>query len=123
MKTLFASLIIAATLFSCGRTSSPKFYGDTFDTTQVISIAELVQQSGEQKEVTVKGTIASSCQDDGCWLNLANPGGKEIYVDWDERFHLPKDISGETVLIHGQAYIDTTAEGHPVAFKATGVHL
>jgi hypothetical protein len=123
MKKHFASLIIAATLFSCSHSSSPKFYGEAFDTTQVISVGELALQSGVQKEVTVKGIISSSCQGDGCWLNLANPGGKEIYVDWDEKFHLPHDISGKTVFIRGHAYVDTTAEGNPLAFKASGVHL
>lgn len=123
MKTLFASIFITATLLSCGRSSAPKFYGEAFDTTRAISVSELTMQSGEQKTVTVKGIISSSCQDDGCWLNLTNPGGKEIYVDWDEKFHLPLDISGKSVFIHGEAYVDTTTEGHALAFKASGVHL
>lgn len=123
MKTFLVLVILAAVLLSCRHSSAPKFYGEAFDTTQVISVADLMQPANQSRPVTIKGIISSSCQDDGCWLNLANPGGDEVYVDWDEKFHLPLDISGKKVLIHGEAYIDSSAEGKPVAIKASGVRL
>lgn len=115
--------LLISVLLACSHSSTPKYYGEVFDTMQVISVTELLQQADHSAAVTVKGTVTSSCQAEGCWLNLSNPGGKDVYVDWDEKFHVPHDISGRTVFVHGHTYIDTLSEGRPVAFRANGIWL
>ena len=79
---------------------------------------------GQSKvDAIVTGKISSSCQDDGCWLELQNENGSPIHVDWDEKFHLPTDITGKTAILHGYAFIDSLGNGKPIAFKATGLKL
>jgi len=126
MPVIKSFIIVLLILFlsSC-KNSTPTFYGEAFDTTKVIAVSELMKEIENQKQVSVivTGTISSSCQDDGCWLNLENPDGGEVYVEWDEKFHLPLDISGKTVMMNGYAYIDSSKEGNPIAIKASGVKL
>ena len=54
---------------------------------------------------------------------MQNEKGSPIYVDWDEKFHLPKDIEGKSVVINGYAFMDSTDKGATIGFKATGVKL
>jgi hypothetical protein len=123
IKTFVFALVLFS-LSSC-KSSSPKFYGEPFDTTIAVGVKDMMVRVEDQGtiDVVVKGKVTSSCKDDGCWLNLENPDGKEIYVEWDEKFHLPLDISGKTVIVNGYAYIDSSQAGNPVAFKASGVKL
>ena len=123
MKRLLIVAFSALILASCNR--EPKFYGEEFDTSNAITVNELMNRMETHPEIqtVVTGTISSSCQAEGCWLNLENPGGQEVYVDWDHKFNLPKRISGETVILNGYAYIDSSGDGKVIAFKASGVKL
>lgn len=123
----FCLLLIGLTgILACNHPSpAPKFYGQSFDTASVITVSELVAQMQGQNKVegVIKGQVTESCQDDGCWLNLENPGSTDVFVDWDHQFNLPTDISGKIIIAKGYAYYDTTKKEHPLAFKASGVHL
>src|SRR5882672_8639709 len=114
-------LLVSSILFSCRQNQQLKFYGEPFDTTIAVNVINMIAKVEDQDtiDVVVKGKVSSSCGDDGCWLDLENSGGKEIHVEWDEKFHLPLDISGKTVVLNGYGYIDSSAEGNPVAFKAS----
>ena len=106
----FILLTIILPLFiSCSHSSESKFYGEEFDPANAISVQDLAgKMAGQAKlDAVVTGKIIFSCQSDGCWLNLENPAGGEVLVDWDEKFQLPKDISGQTVFIKGTAFQDT----------------
>lgn len=126
MKMLTLFLCTVVTFTSCSNsTIQPKFYGETFDTTKVISVEELVSKMQGQTRVdaVVGGIVTESCQSEGCWLNLKNEGGSDVFVDWDHHFNTPKDLSGRRVIADGYAYVDTTKAEHVIAFKAAGVHL
>jgi hypothetical protein len=109
MKKFLLLILFLPLFISCNHSSEPKFYGEEFDPKDAISVQDLAgKMSGQAKlDAIVTGKIISSCQSEGCWLNLENPAGDEVYVDWDERFHLPRDISGQTVFIKGYAFHDT----------------
>jgi hypothetical protein len=68
-----------------------------FDTTQSISVGELSKemQNRSSLEAVVSGKITSSCKAEGCWMNLENQGGEELYVDWDHQFNIPLAGGGE----------------------------
>ena len=125
MKNLFILLVVSLTIFSCSHpATTPKFYGEKFDTTKAITTSQLASgMQGQTKlETVVKGKVTASCKDDGCWLNLEN-GSKEILVDWDHRFNIPLDMGDRMAIVNGYAYYDSTNTGMQLAFKATGLYL
>jgi len=126
MKYILALLVISGLFMSCKQSSSlPKFYGKEFDTAHAITVPELVSKMQDQQQyaAVVSGNVTESCQAEGCWLNLKNPGSNDIYVDWDHQFNLPKNLEGKKAFANGYAYYDSTQQGSPLAFKATGVRI
>lgn len=125
MKSLGLPLIFSILIFSCKNSSPSGFYGESFDTTKAIDVPALLSKMQGQSTVdaVVSGKISSSCQDDGCWLELQNNAGPPIHVDWDEKFHLPKDLAGKTAVMTGYAFSDSTEKGIAIGFKATGIKL
>jgi hypothetical protein len=121
----FSLLLLLFALFSCHPTQKQKVYGEAFDTALAVSVQEMMVRmaNAPKEEVVVKGTISTSCQGEGCWLTIKNDSGDEVYVDWDEKFHLPHDLSGKNVMVKGAAYHDSTSTGYPVAIKASGVQF
>ena len=81
-------------------------YGVTIDSTQAIPVTDLIDQPPSE-DVTVKGTIVSVCQGEGCWLKLDAGNGTQVFVDWDKKFSVPRDIEGKQVFMHGYSYLDT----------------
>ncbi|MEO6167143.1 MAG: DUF4920 domain-containing protein [Chitinophagales bacterium] len=126
MKILIALVCLLAVISTCSDSPSPpKFYGQTFDTTNVITVTELVSKMQGKSKVAaiVEGNVTESCQSEGCWLNMKNDGAAAVFVDWDHNFNTPKDLTGKRVLAFGYAYIDSTKTEAVIAFKATGVYL
>ena len=80
--------------------------GVTVDSTQAISVSKLIDETPSE-DVTVKGNIAAVCQGEGCWLKLDAGNGEQVYVDWDKKFTVPRDIEGKQVFVHGYSYFDT----------------
>jgi hypothetical protein len=141
-------VIYLLALASCINRTEHKFYGVRFDTTQAISVAQLNEKMKEQQRVdtVVTGNITAVCKAEGCWMNLKNESGEDLFVDWDHEFNIPMNSEGRTAFISGYAYFDTTSvdelkhiakdDGKPqeeidkitepklrVSFKATGVKL
>lgn len=119
-------LISLSVISSCKQAPAPPtFYGQAFDTMQVLSVAEMVakMEGRARVEVVVKGVITESCQAEGCWLNLKNENGANVFVDWNREFNIPQDVAGRQAMAKGYAYIDTAQSPPAIAFKATGVFL
>lgn len=54
----------------------------------------------------VMGKVTSVCQAKGCWMTLDAGNGETMMVTFkDYGFFVPKDITGETVVIEGKAEI------------------
>ena len=126
MKNFFFLCFVLIVIAACSDSpTTPKFYGQPFDTTKVIPVSELVSQMQGQSrvDVVIAGQVTESCQAEGCWMNLKNEKGSDVFVDWDHQFNLPKNISGRKIIASGYAYVDSAKAERPIAFKATGVHL
>ncbi len=141
---LIPAIFVSVLFYSC-QFKKQYQYGLSVDSTQAISVSELILKAPDNN-VVVKGTISSVCQGEGCWMKLDAGSGEQVFVDWDKKFSVPRDIEGKTVFVHGNSYLDTTSiaelkqhqrdKGRPneeimlidsplikVAFKADGLEI
>jgi len=66
--------------------------------------ADIQRANGFSGKVT--GTVTSVCQNKGCWMTLDTGNGTTMMVTFkDYGFFVPKDISGQTVVIEGKAEV------------------
>lgn len=108
MKRILLAVLISG-LFSSCEFRKQYHFGLAVDSTEAISVDQLISNSSGE-DVIVKGTVSAVCQGEGCWMKLDAGNGEQIFVDWDKKFSVPKDIEGKTVFIHGYSYLDTTTE-------------
>lgn len=106
MKKVFLAILVSGMIYSCEFKKQYQ-YGVTVDSTNAISVSELISNSPSE-DLVVKGNISAVCQGEGCWLKLDAGNGEQVFVDWDKKFSVPRDIEGKTVFIHGFSYLDTT---------------
>ena len=88
------SLIILVLLLGCKNQKTERVpvkidsktyfsFGDTFETNQVLTVDEVVQNIEHQTDtmqVTLKGTIKEVCSKKGCWMTLPLANGDEVMV-------------------------------------------
>jgi hypothetical protein len=55
----------------------------------------------------VEGTIVEMCQMSGCWFTFETKDGKKMFVDMKEHKSTPKQWAGKTVIVEGDAYVQT----------------
>ena len=88
-------------------------FGEKISADGAISYDELLtkMQQSDSMAVKVVGTVESVCQAKGCWMNIqANEGQPEMFVKFkDYGFFVPKDISGQKVIMDGHAYREVTS--------------
>jgi hypothetical protein len=128
MKNIFSALVaISILVVSCNTSGNSVkiFHGEKFDTTGVITTAQLLDSLSKIssiQDVKVSGTIDKSCTHSGCWLTLKNEKGTEILVTYkDESFTTAKDIAGRQLVVLGNVAQDTTEGGYQ--FVASGLIL
>ncbi|MBC6698750.1 DUF4920 domain-containing protein [Hymenobacter sp. BT190] len=88
-------------------TLTGKTYGAAVTAEGARPLSELQQVLGTQDSAQVKlvGKADAVCQAKGCWLTMKTPEGQEMRVKFkDYAFFVPKDISGQTVVIDGWAH-------------------
>ncbi|HAP00307.1 MAG TPA: hypothetical protein DCQ93_00130 [Bacteroidetes bacterium] len=100
------TLIVLTFIFSC-QFQKKNIFGVEIDKTSAVDIPTLISQS-PSKDITVKGKILKVCKGEGCWFRLESGNGNGLYVDWDKKFFVPRDIEGKNVFVHGYSYLDTT---------------
>lgn len=84
-----------------------KTYGAAVTADGAKPLSELKQVLGTQDSAQVKlvGKADAVCQAKGCWMTMKTPEGQEMRVRFkDYAFFVPKDISGQTVVINGWAH-------------------
>lgn len=101
----FSILMMFVLFQACGIKRSGR-YGAVVDTTIVVSVEQLIH-AAPQKNIVVKGSISAVCQGEGCWLKLDAGNGEQLYIDWDKKFSVPRDIEGRVAFVHGFSYADT----------------
>ena len=90
---------------------STKYFGKTISTEGSTNVQNLMADS-KVSEYTgkVTGTVVSVCQNKGCWMKLDAGNGQTMMVTFkDYGFFVPKDITGETVVIEGVAEMKTVS--------------
>lgn len=124
LKKISLSLFAAALLAACGADQSNtanaqtpndgKHFGATITADGAISYDELMPKMAKTDSLAVKvtGKVKEVCQKKGCWMTLVSdqPGYPEMRVTFkDYAFFMPKDLSGQRVVIDGFAFVDVTS--------------
>lgn len=87
-----------------------QYFGEKIDDQGIQNIQEVLSSldSQDSVKVKVKGTVAEVCQMKGCWMNVKLDGsttGEPLFVQFkDYGFFMPKDCSGQEVIMEGIAY-------------------
>ncbi|MCP4439203.1 MAG: DUF4920 domain-containing protein [Aureispira sp.] len=100
-------------------------FGETITVEEATALADVLAkvEAGEgleevkvDEETTIQalptkleGKVSEVCQAAGCWLKLATDDGKEIFINTNHDFFVPKDLTGKTVVVAGNAYKSETS--------------
>mgnify|MGYP005994391975 CR=1 FL=1 len=104
-------------LFAMGTTiaqAQENTFGETFEAKKVMKYDKFLKKmakKGGMDEVVIKGKVEAVCQMKGCWMNIVsdkNPNAATMVKFKDYGFFVPMDITGQTVIMKGQAYKETT---------------
>lgn len=122
MRTFFLAFLFAALAAGCQSKSSEApaevpaelaYFGATFTPSTPVSSTELSSRMSDGQElsdVQVEGQVLAACAMKGCWMTMPLADGKEMRVTFkDYGFFVPKDCAGQTAIIQGKAYYDTTS--------------
>lgn len=95
---VIVAMLIAVGLASCGR---PDYLGvPPREDVQTISVREAVDHRNVGRIVSIRATVGSVCQDEGCWLTISD-GTAEIKMKFiDPTLGVPVDLHG-TILAQG----------------------
>ena len=53
--------------------------------------------------IKIKGTITNYCKGEGCWMELKNDNGKDLFIEVENKaFVLPYKIENKTAIVSGQ---------------------
>ena len=86
-------------------------YGDEISGNEVLTQSEMAQKfqnlkPGDTLNVKFSSEVKEVCQKKGCWMKL-NMGEEVAMVRFkDYGFFMPKDISGQTIIVGGKAYVE-----------------
>ena len=62
---------------------------------------------GDTIQSKMTGKVEEVCQAKGCWMKLDLENGEQVMVKFkDYGFFMPKDITGQEVIINGKAYVN-----------------
>lgn len=110
MKKFILSLAFCLTVVIAaaqdGAVYEGKSFGEGVKKGNVITTDQIETALGKatKKDMKVTGTVTLVCQKKGCFMNLAMPDGKTMFVNFkDYAFFMPKDIAGKKVVVDGFA--------------------
>lgn len=110
---IFAIACNNATSTPTAKEDGKSFHGDKITTDGALEFdAVLAKLEGQEKvETKMIGTVESVCQAKGCWMNVVSDNEeKQIFVKFkDYGFFVPKDISGQKVVMEGEAFREVTS--------------
>ena len=93
-------------------TQAQAYFGEKITEEDVATPAEFFDVLTEKGNVQtkVRGEVTGVCQMKGCWMTVNVGNGREMMVKFkDYSFFVPKDISGQTVVVAGEALMDTVS--------------
>jgi len=115
MTKYIFSLVTILFLIGCQADSqnADGSFGESITADGAISLASLTQKmtAGTDSIATkVRGKVDAVCQAKGCWMNIVNDEGDEIFVKFkDYGFFMPLDCAGKEVIMDGYAFKETTS--------------
>jgi hypothetical protein len=135
MKTLFASLIIAAGL--AAQTAAQDHHGaahkgqtqaataaagevvkrgEPLGKAEAVKFAEVFKEPQKYagKRVLIEGVVERVCQKEGCWMQIAPEAGSEesVRVTFDHKFAVPKDAGKWRFRAEGEFSVKTLSKEH-----------
>ncbi len=123
MRTLLLSLFLVSLALSCQKKADQAaesanaaelaYFGESFAPATPVASSQLPAQMNQNQElanIQVEGQVLAACQMKGCWMTMPLADGQEMRVTFkDYGFFVPKDCAGQTAIIQGKAYYDTTS--------------
>ncbi len=120
MKSCYSIFLSILFLFSCSQKATQtakngnQYFGEKITAKDAISYDQLLMKLSKQDKVTTKvqGKVSGVCQAKGCWMTIVSDDSSKpsMFVKFkDYGFFMPKDISGKSVIIQGDAYYETTS--------------
>lgn len=96
MKTILVIVALSAFLLSsCSRT---KVLGTPPSTTTVLTVSQALDPRSFGRTVTIKGTVRSVCQEEGCWMVITDGSSSLRMTFKQEAFTVPLSLLGEVVV-------------------------
>ncbi len=92
-------------------TDGMQYYGAKITPDDAVPYAKMLGMLADADSLAVKvsGTISSVCQKKGCWMRISDDNGEEMLVQFEDYgFFMPKDASGQKVVMDGYVYTETT---------------
>ena len=78
--------------------------------TNIIELPSLVKDDESKTPVKIKGKVVDVCTKKGCWAKIQIDDKQTAFVKMkDYAFFMPTAAVGKTVVIEGEAYIETTS--------------
>ena len=119
-KNLFFALLTIALMWACGSNQTTvagqetegMTFGEAISADGAIPLADMVNQLASKDTVFTKvaGTVESVCKKKGCWMNIVNDNGDEVFVKFkDYGFFMPLDCEGAKVVMDGYATVEETS--------------
>ena len=109
MKTCLYALVLCLTVHLA---QAQEYFGEKITEENIVPSDELVNalvKTGSTQS-KVSGEVTGVCQMKGCWMTVNMGNNQEMMVRFkDYGFFVPKDITGQTVVIEGQALMDTVS--------------
>jgi hypothetical protein len=119
MKQFFLAVVLVGTSF-LAQAQPPKGDakpGTTFGTkisadgaVDASQLPSLVKEDESKTPVKIKGKVLDVCSKKGCWAKVQINDQETAFVKMkDYGFFLPLSAIGKTVVIDGEAYVETTS--------------
>lgn len=119
MKTIVQLAILSVLTFACNTDPRAKLpttgaYGNAITKATNYTSTELLEKLKTEKNfsVVVSGKVLDYCKGEGCWLTMENNGGEPLFIEIEnQRFILPHNIKGKSVVVQGIAVEAADANG------------
>ena len=101
-------LLVFVPLFSLAQNTDLEYYGDKINITNTVSLQGLIAHAKEKSLAKVNGTILSSCQKKGCWMQVQVETDTVQVTFKDYGFFVPKQgLENKKVVLEGFVKQDT----------------
>ncbi len=125
MKRILFLLALSFVAFSCKNEKSEEkplaeaeeiainyqTFGDKISDEDVLTKTEMIEKykslkSGDTLNLKFAATVKEVCQKKGCWMKV-DMGEDETMIRFkDYGFFMPKDITGQEIIVNGKAYVE-----------------